>query len=114
MNLTTVLFWLCAVAMAAPAVFHGYQKLTQNPEKTTDFARWGYPKWFMVALGATEILGGIGILFPISRPYCIATYAVILVGALATHLKAKDPMKEVMPPIFVGLLLLVIYFLQPV
>jgi uncharacterized membrane protein YphA (DoxX/SURF4 family) len=113
MNLTTVLFWICVVAMAGPAVFFGYQKMIQNTEKTTDFARWGYPKWFMVALGMVEILAGIGFLFPATRPYCIATYAIILVGAVATHLKAKDPMKDVMKPIFVGVLLLAIYFLQP-
>ena len=112
MDIKTILLWVCIIVFALPALFFGFQKVKQNPELLTNFTRWGYPKLFMILLGATEIVTAIGLFFSPTRLSAIYVYGIILVGAIFTHLKAKDKIKDVIAPVFVSVLLAVIYFLQ--
>lgn len=68
-----------------------------------EFAVYGLPGWFMYATGALKVgiaiclLAGLwvrSLIFPASLVLC-----VLMVGALAMHLKAGDPWKRFMPAI---------------
>ena len=111
MDIKSIVFWLCVVAFALPALYFGFSKVKQDAQKVADFTRWGYSKSFMIALGFAEMLAGMGLFFPTTRMISMGVYAVILFGAIFTHLK-YDTMKEVTAPVCVMGLLIAIYFLQ--
>jgi len=103
-----IIFWVLIAAYIIPGFIFGFKKLTGNKQSVSLFKKWGYPLWFMRVLGLTEIIGSILMLFNSTRIYGIAIFPVILAGALYTHLKNKEP-DDVKKPVFVGLLLLVIF-----
>lgn len=111
MDIKTISLWVCIIIFALPALFFGFQKVRQNPEIKANFIRWGYPELFMILLGATEIATAVGLFFTQTRQYAIYIYGVILVGAIFTHLKAKET-KELIAPICVLGLLIAIHFLN--
>ena len=108
----SILFWACLLAIVLPAIYFGYLKIVQNPEKLAEFERWGYSRTFMIALGVVEILLVVAMLFVATREYAIYTYAVVLLSAIGTHLKAGEGIKGAMPPIFVAVLLGIVYWLM--
>ena len=108
MEIKTIILWLIIVAYVVPGFIFGYQKLIGQKQKIEQFIRFGYPLWCMRLLGLTEILTCILMLFNSTRIWGIFIFSIILMGAVYTHLKVKDPKKEVMTPVFVGLHLFVI------
>lgn len=94
-------------------------KFAAVPFEVAGFARFGYPLWFMYVVGALQLLGAV----LLWTRGCVALgaglLAVLMVGAVGSHLLAGDP--ALMPlPAFVLLILLsgVAYarrseFLQP-
>ncbi len=66
-----------------------------------EFAQYGLPEWFMWVVGALKVaiaiclLAGIwipGLVFPAALGLC-----VLMLGALAMHVKVSDPMKRSLP-----------------
>jgi putative oxidoreductase len=84
-------------------------KFTRNEMMTSDFDRFGYPPWFMQATGAAEAAGAAGMLIGafssmLAKPAGVLLTGVML-GALASHLRAKDPPHRLIPPaILLGLI----------
>lgn len=109
MVVKTIILWVLLVSFIIPSLIFGYQKLIGEKEKIELFNRFGYPLWFMRLLGLAEIIASILMLFNPTRLTGIVIFPFILAGAIYTHLKFKDPKKEVMAPVFVGLHLLVIF-----
>jgi putative oxidoreductase len=109
MHITIITFWALLIAFVAPCYAFGFKKLLGHPQSKTDFARWGYPLWFMRLLGLGEIVAATCMLFEPTRLAGICFFALIFAGAVATHIRSKDPVKLVMTPVFVGLHLLLVF-----
>ena len=80
-------------------------KFAAVPFEVEGFARFGYPLWFMYVVGALQLLGAV----LLWTRECVALgaglLAVIMIGAVGSHLLAGDPI--LMPlPAFVLLILL--------
>jgi putative oxidoreductase len=103
-----IIFWVLVAAYVIPAFIFGFKKLTGNKQSVALFKKWGYPLWFMHLLGLTEITGSVLMFFNSTRIYGIAIFPVILAGAFYTHVKFKES-ADAKKPVFVGLLLLVIF-----
>jgi putative oxidoreductase len=91
---------ITAVFLAAAGM-----KFAAVPFEVAGFARFGYPLWFMYVVGALQLLGAV----LLWTRECVALgaglLAVIMVGAVGSHLLAGDPI--LMPlPAFVLLILL--------
>ncbi|MGZ2379091.1 hypothetical protein ELH91_04140 [Rhizobium leguminosarum] len=56
----------------------------------SDFARWGYPRWWGIVTGALEILSAVLIALPVSRIVGVALGAVIIAAAVFTVLRHRD------------------------
>ena len=108
MEIRTIVFWVLIAAYAVPGFVFGFKKLTGHKESVGHFKRWRYPIWFMHFLGLTEITCSFLILFDTTRMYGIAIFAILIVGAIYTHFK-YDSKKEVMKPVYVGILLVAIF-----
>lgn len=79
------------VLVAAAVTFIGIiPKFTGNPEMIANFARWGYPDGFHLVVGAAEALGVLLLLVPATARYGGALIAVLMLGALITHLKVGE------------------------
>ena len=109
MEIKIILFWVLIAAYVIHGFIFGIQKLFGQKQKIEHFERWGYPLWFMRLLGLAEIAACGLMLFGQTRMYGIAIFPIILLGAVYTHLKFKEPKKETMTPVFVGIHLLAIF-----
>ncbi|MDH2382564.1 DoxX family protein [Bradyrhizobium sp. CER78] len=56
----------------------------------SDFARWGYPRWWGIMTGGLEIICAILIALPVSRIVGMALGAAIIVAAIFTVLRHRD------------------------
>jgi putative oxidoreductase len=108
----TIVFWVLLLAFVLPTYYFGYTKLVGQKDKTENFVRWGYSVGFMKLLGLAEIVAGTCLLFSQTRYIGMAIIAIVLIGAVFTHIKNKDEKKEVMTPVFVGVHLLVLFVLS--
>ena len=84
-----------------PTAFRGGDAKTLREE----FASYGLPFWFMIVIGVLKV--GIALLLIIAiwiprlaAPAAIAL-GVLMLGALAMHLKVHDPMKKSLPALAV-------------
>ena len=112
MDIKTISLWVCIIIVVLSSIFFGIQKIRESEVMWTNFSRWGYSKLFMKVLGVVEIATAIGLLFQQTRMCSIYVYGIIVVGAIGTHLKAKDKMQDQLPPVFMLGLLVAIYLLN--
>jgi uncharacterized membrane protein YphA (DoxX/SURF4 family) len=81
-----------------------------------EFATYGLPEWSYYVVGALKVgaalllIAGIWIPGIVRLPALIV--AVLMVGALAMHAKAKDPLKKSVPALVMLLMCVAIYLLQ--
>lgn len=81
------------------------------------FKQYGYPGWFRVFTGMVEVISGVLVIAGIWNG-TLAVWAsllivVTMIGAIFTHIKIKDNVKQMMMPIFLlilGLVVLLINF----
>ena len=77
-----------------------------------NFRRFGYPQWFRVATGSLEVLGGLGLLIGIWLPWLagLASAGLILVmlGAVFTEVRTREPLQKIVLPLVMGVLSIVI------
>ena len=91
-----IAYWLLAGLPAAAFLFASSRKLTGNAAMVENFARFGYPPWFMYFIGAAELSGALGLLFgavvhPILPRLAAVGLMIIMVGAVVTHVM-HDPL----------------------
>ena len=72
----------------------------------SDFARWGYPRWWGILTGGLEISAAALIAFPASRSLGLVLATVIIAAAIVTVLRHRD--MQHLPPlsVFVSLIAL--------
>lgn len=77
-----------------------------------NFRHFGYPQWFRVVTGSLEVLGGIGLLIGIWLPWlaALASAGLILVmlGAVVTEVRTREPLQKIVLPIVLGALAIVV------
>ena len=81
-----------------------------------EFATYGLPDWTFYAVGALKIGSAVlliaGIWIPeLIRPPAVVV-ALLMVGALAMHAKAKDPLTKSVPALLMLLMAVAIFALQ--
>lgn len=66
-------------------VMAGLPKLMGVPGHVRAFARWGYPDWFRLVVGAVEVSSAVLLLIPRLAFLGAAGIAAIMAGATYTH-----------------------------
>ncbi|MFM7853083.1 MAG: DoxX family protein [Flammeovirgaceae bacterium] len=112
MEIKTIIYWVLVAAMALPSFYFGFAKVRNQPDKVTLFRRLGYSTFFMKWVGACEMVSAVALFFDFTRMFAIAVSAIILLGAIFSHLRAKDTAKEVMAPVIVFFHLTAIFILS--
>lgn len=78
-------YTIVSMILAVVFIASGGAKLAGMEFEIAAFERWGYPLWFMYATGLVEVLGGIGLLIKRVAPLAALGLAVMMIGAVATH-----------------------------
>lgn len=90
-----LLFFLIGSLMIA-----GMKPLVEN------FRHFGYPQWFRLVTGSLEALGGtgllIGIWIPVLAALASAGLALVMLGAVFTHVRGREPLMKATPAIVLG------------
>ncbi len=90
----------------------GSMTVTGRKMFVENFRRFGYPQWFRIVTGSLEVLGGLGLLIGIWLPWlaALASAGLILVmlGAVVTEVRTREPLQKVILPIVMGTLAIVV------
>lgn len=93
----------------------GGSKLAGTQQMVEMFDHFEYPRWFMYFTGAVEIVGALGVLVGVFAPVLALLGGLLLaatmVGAIFTHLRAKDPGSMMAPPAILLVLAIIVVVL---
>jgi uncharacterized membrane protein YphA (DoxX/SURF4 family) len=94
-RLVAALSWLLALSF----VVGGVTKFLPGesffgPPYAEKFVEWGYPSWFRFVVGSGELLGAVLLMIPRHRFQGAVLLAVILIGAVVTHIANQDPWSQ--------------------
>src|SRR5579862_9470053 len=78
--------WLLSAGFFGAGVFNAIGA----PGTKSDFARWGYPRWWNALTGGLEMVSAILIALPVTRIAGLALAAVIIAAAVLTVLRHRD------------------------
>ena len=97
--------WLLVAGFFGAGLFNA----VGTPRTQSDFARWGYPRWWNIFTGGLEIMSAVLIaLAAVSRIVGLALGAVIIAAAVLTVLRHRD-FSHLMPlGVFVALIALAV------
>ena len=98
----TLSIWLIVAGFSGAGLFNAIG--TQRTQ--SDFARWGYPRWWSFFTGGLEITSAVLIAFPASRIVGLALGAVIIAAAVMTVLRHRDLSHLVPLSVFIALIAL--------
>lgn len=102
------LFTLALLAIAGA-------KLTTQPALVTSFEAMGYPLFLMTILGVAYLAGLVGIWQTVSarvREWAYAGFTFALLGAIASHIFAGDPLSAALPSVILLALLTAVQVLE--
>jgi putative oxidoreductase len=91
-----IVVWILIVLLAAEFALAGASKLSPSSGWAPMFVAWGFPAWFRLAIGATEIACALALFIPRSRQWACAMLLVIMAGAAVTHLTHGEPRRVVL------------------
>ncbi|WP_313467155.1 DoxX family protein [Carnobacterium sp.] len=81
-----------------------------------DFERYGYPQWFRIVSGVIEIIAAIlaiyGIVNQTAAAWSGVVISVIMVGAIFTQIKIRDPLQKILMPVVILILGMIILALN--
>ena len=92
---TAFLMWVFSV--------QGSAKFSDTSGWAKAFARWHFPVWFRILIGCMEIAGAILLVTRRTAPLGAAMIAVVMLGAMGTHIYKGHPgqvTSEVVPLTF--------------
>lgn len=103
------------IVLALGFLMFGAMKLGSK-QMVDEFTRYGMPQWFRVITGLLEIAGAALLVAGIWNNSLVVygglLLTVIMVGAVITHLRIKDPVSKIGMPIILIILTLVVLFIK--
>ena len=70
-----------------------------------DFARWGFPAGFHLVCGGLELVGAALLLLPSTRFWGLVLLGAIMVGAIFSLLRYREPVSHLAPAFGIAALL---------
>jgi hypothetical protein len=98
---------ILSVIVAALFAVAGVINLVRPGAVKRDFARWGYPAWFQLLCGALELSSAALILGRQTRVFGLALAGAIMIGALFTLLRNREPFRHLAPALLFSALIVI-------
>jgi uncharacterized membrane protein YphA (DoxX/SURF4 family) len=95
-----VISWILQIVLALLFVGAGFAKVTQSKDKLRPKMGWvdAYEDHHVKLIGTAEILGALGLILPwatgiakVLTPLAAVGLLILMIGAVATHLRRKEP-----------------------
>lgn len=105
MKTTKIIYWSSTGLLSAAFLMSAFMYLSKSPELMANFAKAGYPVYFVTILGIAKLLGAIALInpwFDRLKEWAYAGFTFVLIGAVWTHLATQTPF--VAPLLFLVLL----------
>lgn len=102
-SIESILATIVAILFAVAGVIN----LARRGAPKRDFARWGYPAWFQLLCGALELLSAVLLLGQQTRVLGLALAGAIMIGALFTLLRNREPFGHLAPALVFSALVVV-------
>ncbi|MGH7075302.1 MAG: DoxX family protein [Stellaceae bacterium] len=99
----SILVTILAVLFAAAGVVN----LARRGAVKRDFARWGYPVWFPLLCGALELSSAALLLGRQTRVFGLTLAGAIMIGALFTLVRNREPFRHLAPALIFSALIVV-------
>lgn len=80
-----VLLWALAAMLIMVFVRAGLDKFDASSGWARAFSVWGYPVWFRILIGVSEVAAALLLLWPRTAAYGAAIIIVVMAGGMATH-----------------------------
>lgn len=74
-----------SILLAVMFLGAGIPKLLSAPDVVAGFAKYGYPSWFHLLIGTTEVVAAVLLLIPSLAWLGAAAIVVVMAGAAYTH-----------------------------
>ncbi|MBC8722577.1 hypothetical protein F6X37_13495 [Paraburkholderia sp. 31.1] len=102
-SLESILATIVAVLFAVA----GMVNLARPGAVKRDFARWGYPAWFQWLCGTLELLSAALLPGRQTRVLGLTLAGAIMIGALFTLLRNREPFRHLAPALIFSALIVV-------
>lgn len=110
-----ILSIILQVLLGLGFLMFGFMKLGSK-QMVEGFKHYGYPGWFRVFTGLVEILSAVFVIIGIWNDTFAAwgglLMVVTMIGAIITHIKIKDSVKNMMMPIILLILGLIVFLIN--
>jgi putative oxidoreductase len=100
-----LLVWVGTVLAAAVFLAAAAAKLSGQPQAVDNFHKWGFSDDFRLFVGSAELVGAIGLLIPATATLAGTGLAVIMFGAIFTHLAHGEGPMFLIPLVLLVLVL---------
>jgi putative oxidoreductase len=77
--------WIPALLLASMFIPQGLGKFSATSGWRRAFEHWGYPHWFLLAIGGLELLAGLLVLYRRTAPVGALLIITVMAGAMWTH-----------------------------
>ena len=108
----SILIIIVQVVLGLLFVLIGSMTVAGRKMFVDNFRRFGYPQWFRVVTGSLEVLGGLGLLIGIWQSWLAALasagLALVMLGAVVTQLRIKEPLQKIALAFVLGTLAVVV------
>ena len=93
--------WVPTLLLASIFIPQGFGKFSAASGWRPAFQHWGYPLWFLFAVGGIELVAGLLLLWRRTAPVGALLIICIMAGAMWTHywidFRPKEAFHEVVP-----------------
>ncbi|MGG7465769.1 DoxX family protein [Plantibacter sp. YIM 135347] len=107
-----IVLWVVQILLAVGFVAIGSMKIVMSGDKIR--TNYGTAPWLIRLLGTAEVLGAIGLILPgltgiapFLTPLAATGLAIVMVGALAVHVRRKEFASLAVPAVFLILTIVV-------
>ncbi|HET6671647.1 MAG TPA: DoxX family protein [Pyrinomonadaceae bacterium] len=108
-----VLLWIITLFLALVCLRSGWLKVTGNIFWVRDFHRWGYPDWFRLVVGVTELASMALLLVPRLAAYGASLFALVMLGAIFTHYTNNETSRLPFNLLLLALSLVIVFARRP-
>lgn len=111
-----IIYWFFTLWLSLGMFSTGLVQLLQVKSEVEFINKLGYPSYILIIIGVWKILGVIAVLVPkkaLLKEWTYAGFFFAMSGAVASHIFAGDPLKEIFPPFLLLTLTIISYFARP-
>lgn len=111
-----IIYWVATVWFSLGMTATGLVQIAKGKAEGVFGANLGYPAYFLMIIGVWKIVGVIALLmpkFPLQKEWAYAGFFFLMTGAVFSHLASGSPAVELIPSLFLLVLLALSYYFRP-